>query len=151
MARDITKIVDEEKRAKRRNAILRNAIGLVVMVSMFLIYFAVNNGFAGSKTWKEMSTLLSNGFFLSGGITLGAGLLVFVANEGQFYFLSYTVKRILSKFVHSIPEATMTYGDYVAARKGKRTPFGFLIILGLVFVAMAAIFAGISMNIPVEK
>ena len=150
MAKDITKIVDEDKKRARMYGAIRFAVAGVLMVTILLVYIGVNNAFSGTLEWKALTRVLSDGFFLSGGLTAGAGLLVFVANEGEFYFLSYTVKRILSKFIHSMPEATMSYGDYVVARKGKRTPFWFLIILGGAFVAVAAVFAGINMNIPAE-
>ncbi len=146
MAKDITKIEDEEKKKARKYAIIRYAVGGVIMLSILFAYLGGYGAFSGTLSWKALTRVLSDGFFLSGGLVLASGLLVVVANAGEFYFLSYTVKRILSKFVHSLPEATMSYGDYITARKGKKTPFMFLIVLGGAFVIVAGIFAGMNMN-----
>lgn len=140
MAKDLTKIVDEEKKRARLYILLRFIIGGVIILTFFFVYCGVNGGFSTDIAWKSRCRVLSDGFFLAGGIFVGAGLLVVVANAGEFYFLSYTVKYLLAKFIHSIPEGTMSYGDYVTSRKGKRTPFWFLIILGGVFILGAVVF-----------
>ena len=90
---------------------------------------------------KPTYLILSNGFFYSGVLVFGIGVLVFVSNEGAFNFLSYAAQKLLSRFVHTMKAATMSYTDFVVFRNQReKAPFGFLLLVGLFFIALAGVF-----------
>jgi|LAHS01.1.fsa_nt_gb hypothetical protein len=121
--------------------ILAYGLALLVGGGIALIYFGVNGAFASDLAHLDLLNKLSNGFFLAGAILAGIGLLVFVSNEGAFNFLNYAAQKLLSRFIHSMKAATMSYSDFTLAQNNKKAPFGFLLWPGLLYVLIAFILA----------
>lgn len=81
--------------------------------------------------------ILSDAFFVVGVVIFGAGGLIFSSNEGTFDMLVYGVKSFLDMFrKHSVKKYD-TFYDYRESRADKKVPFGFLLICGLFFLAIA--------------
>ncbi len=115
---------------------------LITILVLSLITLSYIFGFQAFKQESnaEMYRILSNGFLLSGVVSIGIGLMVFVANEGGFHFLSFAFQKILSKFNPSMKVTYMSYGDFVLSLKGRRVRYGFLLLSGLLFFLFAVLF-----------
>ena len=81
--------------------------------------------------------ILCDSFFVAGTVTTCAGLLVFSSNEGTFDMLTYGVKTFVNVFRRDPIKKYDTFYDYRVAREEKKFPFLFLVICGLVFLAVA--------------
>jgi hypothetical protein len=112
----------------------------VVGCIISLLFFWAYDLFRQSEA-KPAYLILSNGFFYSGILVFGVGVLVFLSNEGTFNFLSYAVQKLLSRFVHTMKVATMNYTDFTLYQNQRpKAPFGFLLWVGLFFILLAGIF-----------
>lgn len=107
---------------------------------LFGLFVLNNYGFSEAETALERYLILCDSFTIPGVILVMVGLLVWIGQQGQFDFLSYTGRMIRDRF-RKDPEH-IRYGDYVLEKQEKRHHggFGFLIITGLAFVAVALVF-----------
>lgn len=122
-----------------KGLLCRYLIVVAIEIGLLFAYFGLVNLFQATET-KEIYRLLSNGFSCIGLIALGVGLLIYFSTMGAYNFLSFTALKIASKFVHSMPIATMSYGDYVESKKKSYAKFGYLLITGSLFLLVGIIF-----------
>lgn len=80
---------------------------------------------------------LSDAFFVVGVVIFSAGALIFSSNEGTFDMLVYGMKTFLEMFKKQSIRKYDTFYDYRQSRVDKKVQFGFLLICGLVFLAIA--------------
>lgn len=98
------------------------------------------------ETFSQTNTLtvykdLCDAFFLPGVMTLGFGLLVFVSNGGAFSMLKFSVIKFVDLFRRDLTKVKYrTYYDYKEANKDNKNDFGFMLIIGAVFVAISVVF-----------
>ena len=81
--------------------------------------------------------ILSDAFFVSGVVITAVGLLVFSSNEGTFDMLVYGMDVFADFFRKKSRKKAPTYYDYKEMKAGKKIRFGFLVISGLFFLAIA--------------
>jgi hypothetical protein len=81
--------------------------------------------------------ILCDSFFVVGTVTLCAGLLVFSSNEGTFDMLMFGVRTFVDAFRKESVKKYDTFYDYRVSRQEKKLPYGFLMICGLIFLAVA--------------
>ncbi len=81
--------------------------------------------------------ILADGFFAVGVVVTFSGLLVFSSNEGTFDMLVYGVSSFLDFFRTTSKKKYHTFYDYRESKSDKKIQFGFLVICGLVFVAIS--------------
>jgi hypothetical protein len=101
-----------------------------------------------SSSWNFDSELtkvmfvLTNGTFSVGALATCFGLLIMAANGGAFEMLSYGIRRFISLFQKDINKIKFkTFYDYHVYNSSKpKTPFLFLVFVGLFFLALSAIF-----------
>ena len=86
---------------------------------------------------KSIYHILSDAFFVVGTVILCAGLLIFSSNGGTFDMLVYGVSSFLDMFRTVSRKKYETFYDYRMSRYEKKLPFGFLVICGLFFLAIA--------------
>lgn len=121
--------------------LLRYAIASSVAATLVLVYYFSYRVYSIQDP-AQLNRYLSNAFFLGGVFVFGSGVLVFVSNEGVFNFLNYAAQKLLSRFIHSMKVATMEYRDFCDFQNSKPdAPCLFLILVGLAFVGVGAIFA----------
>lgn len=104
-------------------------------------YFVLNNyGFFEATAAVDRYLILCNALTIPGVTLVMVGCLVWIGQQGQFDFLSYTGRMIRDRF-RKDPEH-IRYGDYVLEKQEKRNHggFGYLIITGLAFLAAALVF-----------
>jgi uncharacterized membrane protein YdcZ (DUF606 family) len=132
----------------KQKRLIAYAISFVVGCLFSLVIFWVRDLFKQTEL-RNIYWILSDGFFFSGVLLFGSGMLVFLSNEGTFNFLSYAVQRLLSRFIHTMKVTNMTYTDFVGFQKSReKTPFAFLLIVGAVFILVAGLFAILMANLP---
>lgn len=81
--------------------------------------------------------ILCDSFFAVGVVATGFGLLIFSTNEGVFDGLVYGVSSFLNMFKKNPERKYATLFDYKASRADKKIGFGFLLICGLIFLAIS--------------
>lgn len=101
-----------------------------------------------STSWTIDSELtkvmfvFTNGTFAVGTLATCFGLLVMAANGGAFEMLNYGIRRFISLFQKDINKIKFkTFYDYHVYNSSKpKTPFLFLVFVGLFFLALSAFF-----------
>ncbi len=81
--------------------------------------------------------ILCDSFFVIGVVITGLGLLVFSTNEGTFDMLVYGVSSFIDMFRKVSRKKYETFYDYRVAHSEKKVGFGFMLICGLIFIAIA--------------
>ena len=107
-------------------------IALVIMLSKSI--FSQDNA-------KNVHHILTDAFFVPGVVICGYGLLVMASNGGTFDMLVYGVKRLFSLFQKDINKVKYkTFYDYRVAKQETKNPFGYLVIVGLIFIGVSMVF-----------
>ena len=106
----------------------------------FAALIIFTRGAFSKENIKDTYKILSDGFFVPGILLLCFGLLVFSSNEGTFDMLAFGFKWLKNLFKKDMPKMGSFY-DYKLARHEKSKSFGYICIVGLVLVAISAIFS----------
>lgn len=83
--------------------------------------------------------ILCDGFFAIGVVITSAGLLIFSSNEGTFDALVYGLRSFFDMFRKQKTLKYDTFFDYRESRADKKLKFGFLLICGLILLAISLI------------
>ncbi|MDE7264328.1 MAG: DUF3899 domain-containing protein [Anaeroplasmataceae bacterium] len=90
---------------------------------------------------KEVFKVLTDSFFASGVILFCFGLLILSYNEGTFDMVMFGVKRFFGLFRKDLSKLKdETFYDYRCAKHEYKKGFGYLLIVGLVFIAFSLLF-----------
>lgn len=104
-----------------------------------LFYFDV-----GSLNLVNRYRVICDSFTIPGIMCLLSGLMMFVSNEGAFDGLGYALSVAAKAFVPGARKKTETYHDYLERKKelreNKVTGYGFLFVVGAVFLGIAMVF-----------
>lgn len=95
----------------------------------------------------DVMKILCDGFFVSGILLACFGGLVFASNGGVFDMITYGVKHLFWLFKKN--PADRKYKDfyeYRMAMKEKKRSFGFMVVVGLAFIAISLIFLALYYN-----
>lgn len=123
------------------------AIGLVIV----LIIICSKGIFEQSRTQVIMQ-ILSDALFVSGVCITGVGVISFASKGGAFDMLAYGVRVffIALKDAFSREKIERKYKDfyeYSQAKKGRESHIGFILIVGLIFIAVSVVFLIIYNNL----
>lgn len=88
---------------------------------------------------QQICHILCDAAFAVGTVLCCAGLLIFSGNEGTFDMLKYGVSSFLDLFRTESKKKYDTFYDYRESRTEKKIPFGFLLVCGLIFLAISLI------------
>lgn len=83
--------------------------------------------------------ILCDSFFVVGVVMFNIGLLIFTSNEGAFDMMVYGVQSFVDLFRKKSTLKHKTFYDYTESRTGKKLKFGFLLICGAFFLAVAMV------------
>lgn len=83
--------------------------------------------------------ILCDGFFVVGVVATGAGALVFVSNLGAFDGLLFAMRSFVNIFKKAPNKNVETYYDYKMRHSDKQFSFAFLLICGLIFIAISLV------------
>ena len=96
-------------------------------------------GVAAQTTAAAVYHILCDMFFVVGFVLVAFGLLIVSSNEGTFDMLVYGTKSFLDMFRKEKKLKYETFYDYRTARAEKKAPFGYLVICGLILLAVAVV------------
>ena len=106
---------------------------IALCVSLFKGIYKVED--AVNRIW-----ILSDAFFTSGVLIAGVGLLILVANEGNFDMLSYGVKSVTACFKKKGErKLEKTLFEYKMAKQDRRVPTKHLLVVGSMYLFFSAI------------
>lgn len=135
---------------KNRRTILLK-YGITTLIGALMAYATINlHGFSSAVTDVDKYRILADAFTIPGVVILLCGVLVAVANEGMFngisYAMSYAIKMLIPGQAANRHEK---YGDYVERKqaKGGVRGYGFLFIVGGVFLAIAVVFIALFYSV----
>ena len=113
----------------------------------FLLGAVVVLGVCASKNVFQMTEpsrilrTLCDGFFLAGVLISGMGLLVMISKNGIFDVLTYASGSLLRLFIPGLgtPRRRESFADYRQKKHAKPGTYGFLVIIGGLFLLAACI------------
>ena len=116
--------------------IITGAVGIIIFIIVICTQAIWN-----AEGAKEVMGTLSDACFVPGVLLAGVGLIIFASNGGAFDMLSYAVIRFFDLFKRDVRNKKYKdFYEYREAKKGKKRSMGFMLIVGVVFIAMAGIF-----------
>lgn len=118
-------------------------ITLTVGLAAVLLIAWAKDVFAQTEPGKVFH-ILCDVFFAVGTVMCCAGLLVFSSNEGTFDMISYGISSFIDLFRTTSKKKYATFYDYREGKKEKKFSFGFLLICGLLFVAVSLVMMPLS-------
>lgn len=110
---------------------------LVGFIGVFFIAYA-KDVFVQTEAVKVFH-ILCDAFFVVGVVITSVGLLIFSSNEGTFDMLVYGVSSFFDLFRKVSAKKYATFYDYRESRADKKIRFGFMLVCGLGFLAVAFI------------
>ncbi len=115
-------------------------ISAVVGIIIFIVIICVQTIWNADGT-QEVMGLLSDAFFVPGVLLAGAGLIIFASNGGAFDMLAFAVIRFFDLFRRDVKNKKYKdFYEYREAKKGNKRNMAFMLLTGLVFIALAGIF-----------
>lgn len=124
--------------------------GITVFIGGLMAYSVISSyGLAAAQTDAEIYRILADAFTIPGVVILLCGVLVAIANEGTFEGLSYAVTYAFKMLIPGTGKTHEKFGDYVARRreKGGVKGYGFLFVVGGVFMAIAVVFIALFYSV----
>ena len=122
-----------------KNTILKYTFSVLVGAGIVLAVIASRGIFDEVRIVQIMGTL-SDGFFAAGVTLTCVGLIIFVGNGGVFDMLAYSVLLFFSLFRRNLERKYKDFYEYREAKKGRKRSLAFLLIVGLCYIALAALF-----------
>ncbi len=122
-----------------RKKITGYALCAVFGAAVFILICRLNH-YTELESDQERLRVLCDAFTIPGLLLVALAGLIYAANNGAFYGISYglrTAKQILLPF---LPNEYVKYRDYIAKKKEKKvTGYRFIFITGLVFFIIGII------------
>lgn len=123
--------------------IITAVIGMIIAV----IIICCKQIWAQAGTQSVMQ-ILSDAFFVPGVCLAGVGLLIFASNGGAFDMLAYATLMFFNLFRKDVNKRKYKdFYEYRQAKKDKKRNMAFMLIVGVVFIAIAVIFLIIYCNV----
>ena len=122
---------------------LKKAVPYVVSAVVGMVVFTII--VCTKKIWnyddgKQVLRILSDAFFVPGVILAGVGLLIFASNGVAFDMLSYAFIRFCDLFRRDVRNKKYKdFYEYREAKKDKKRGMAFMMIVGVIFIALAGI------------
>ena len=125
-------------------------IAVAVLTVITLVCAIPFNGYSGGDA-KPLVGAWSSAFTVPGIICLGVGLLIWCTNEGAFDMLSYGVKSLFRLFKKDVKDRKYGgYYEYQQARKNKKKPFLYMVVVGGAYLLVGIILTIIYSQMPVQ-
>jgi len=125
-----------------RKYLIASAIGIAIGIGVF----AVKGGFDATER-IEVLYAFCDAFFVPGILLLGFGALLFCADDGLFDMMNYGVMLCVNLVRKEEKRRAFpkTFHDYRQMKQeGRNGGFGYLLIIGGVFIALAILFLVIA-------
>lgn len=115
-------------------------ITILTGIGISVIVFIYERPMFGTSL-KMVLHSICDGFFVSGILIAGYGLLAVVANAGNFHGLTYLGKLMVTKLRHKVGEEELTrsYYDYVKSKEEKKRSVKFLMLVGIGYLVLSIV------------
>ncbi len=116
--------------------------GIATLIGLLMLFLTLElQDWSGIADAQEKIRILADAFTIPGVTITLFGVLVIIANDGMFYGLSYVFSYAFRMLIPGADKTHERYGDYVARKResDKVTGFGFLFVVGGVFLAAAVV------------
>ena len=132
---------NKQERLVMKKTILEYSISTGICALLAFLIMVIGGIFVYEEQFR-IYALICDGCFISGIIFVCLGLLFFVYNNGFFDILAYGFMRFFAMFKKNPREVKYeTFYDYrVAKAERPKADFMYLIIVGVVFIAVSIIF-----------
>ncbi len=100
---------------------------------------AMSKDVLDQESLSKVFHVLADSFIVPGVLITGMGGLIFVSNEGAFDGLAYGVTSFFDMFRKEKRNKYRTFYDYKEGKGERNTSFGFMLICGLVFLAITVV------------
>lgn len=127
---------------KRKRNTRRFGVTMLIGAVIGAGVFAARGGFDMTQ-WPEIAAALCDACFVPAALLISMGLLLFVSNDGLFNMISYGVQRAARLVLSAKKQAEFprTYYEYWEIKQAVgKASFGYIIVAGLVYLALAALF-----------
>lgn len=122
--------------------LITGGIGLLIAFAV-----AVSKNIFFANELVDVIEILIDSFFVPGILLFCFGLLVLATNGGTFDMLTYGMARFISLFRKDHNDVKFkTFHEYTLAKHEENRPFGYLVIVGLIFIIISIIFIFVSPN-----
>lgn len=132
-------MINDDRRKKAIKIILIYTICFIIGFGVFFLVLVARNYFTKDYTLVEKYRHLTDAFTFPAVLFLGAGVLVFLSNEGALSALGWMLKKVFRSLVPGMGRQQESYQDYLANRK-KVHNYSFLFIVGIAFLILTIIF-----------
>ena len=136
----------QESKLKKALPLRRTLISFAIcgLLSFMIMWI---RGLFEVKNKLDLYMVLSDGFFVSGILVMGFGLLIVVSQNGAFDAIRFSIQSILSRFSKEKRDKYVSYAEYKEklAAKGKLNCL-FLILPAALFLLLGALFTMLFMN-----
>lgn len=117
---------------------LKYIITLVVGLGL-TAWMAVSRGVLEQTELVKIYHILCDSFFVIGTLIAAIGALIFVSNEGAFDPIVYGLRSFWNIFKKREKRKLESYYDFRTARSEHKFPFGFILIVGLLLMAVSGV------------
>lgn len=126
---------------------LKYLISAAVGLGIVAIVIISKNIF-GQTSANDVMHILCDAFFASGVCLSCAGLIVFAANGGAFDMLAYGVQFLFFMIGDvlsggNIKRKHKDFYEYKKSKEDRHHSMSFLLVVGLIFIALSLIFLGL--------
>ena len=117
---------------------IKYIIGFLIASAIFFVTIGLRNIYEITDQ-KLIFRFLSDGFSVPGVMFISLYLLIWFSNLGSLDGIGYAMKHLISMLIPFIQKKHETYSQYIETKK-PANGFGFLLVIGLVFLAAGVVF-----------
>ena len=122
-------------------------ISAAVGIAIFIVVICIKSIWNAEET-ADVMQILSDACFVPGVMLAGVGLIIFASNGGAFDMLSYAVIKFFDLFRRDPRNKKYKdFYEYREAKKDKKRGMAFMLIVGLIFIAIATVFLIVYLNV----
>lgn len=116
-------------------------ITLIVGIGIVFVIW-IYKGLFSSSDIRERIIILSDGFFVSGVLLTGFGLLTAISNLGNFDMITYGFHNLINLFKanKSYDSLGKTFYDYHINKGRKTKKVSFILHVGILYLVLGAVF-----------
>ncbi len=125
--------------SKVKSTLLKYGVTAVLCAAVAVSIFLSGN--YDTSMVLERYRLLSDAFSLPGIMTIFAGLMVWLSNEGAMDAITWVMTYAFKSLFPGLRGERERYGDYVERRREKRVQgYGYLFVVGGLFLTVGLVF-----------
>lgn len=120
--------------------IITAAVGAAAVILIVFAVYHIHTIPATRENAQRLMMMLSNAFFVPGVCIAGVGLIIFASNGGAFDMLAFGIIRFFDLFRKNSKGKYKDFYEYRQSKKDRKTRMSFMLLVGLAYIAVAAIF-----------